>query len=178
MNLLDAARSLVRRFPGGIEAVAVRLDKNPSTLRHEVAGSDAYKLGIQDAELLTQMAIEQGVDNPMQILNIMATNCGALVVPLPGLQRGPASTFEDLAGAAKEFADFIAATSSAVADGKVSGNELREVDRELAELIGRVQQVRNGLAAMHEAGKPVPSTVQRQSIEQWCAVYDKTEMPV
>ncbi|MDQ0040843.1 phage regulatory CII family protein [Variovorax boronicumulans] len=154
MNILDAARHLVRRFPGGIECLAIRLGKRPSTLRHEVAGSDAYKLGLQDAELITQLAIEQHVENPLQLLNVLATNCGAVLIPLPGLHDGGGATFEDLAATAKEFAEFVAATSSAVADGHVTGNELRDVDRELSELIGCAQRVRAGLAAIHAAEKP------------------------
>jgi len=154
MNLLDAARHLVRRFPGGIECLAIRLGKRASTLRHEVAGSDAYKLGLQDAELITQLAIEEHVENPLQILNVLALNCGAALIPLPGLYDGSGATFEDLAATAKEFAEFVATTSSAVADGRVTGNELRDVDRELSELIGCAQRVRAGLAAIHASAKP------------------------
>lgn len=160
MNLLDAARHLARRFPGGVECLAVRLGKRPSTMRHELAGSDAYKLGLEDAELITEYAVEQHIENPLQILNTLAANCGALVVPLPELHNGTGSTFEDLAATAKEFAEFVAITSSAVADGAVTGNELREVDRELAELIGCAQRVRAGMAALHVAGQPPRAAVE------------------
>lgn len=151
MNLLDAARSLARRIPGGIECLAIRLGKRPSSLRHELAASDAYKLGLEDAELITQFAIEQHVDNPLQILNAFASSCGALVVPLPEILTGAGGTFEDLASAAKEFAEFVAVTAGAAADGVVTANELRAVDAELAELIGCAQRVRAGLAALHSA---------------------------
>lgn len=171
MNLPDAARSLARRIPGGIECLAVRLGKRPSSMRHELAGSDAYKLGLEDAELITQFAIEQRVDNPLQILNAFAGSCGALVVPLPQLLTGTGTTFEDLASAAKEFAEFVSVTAGAAADGVVNANELREVDRELAELIGCAQRVRAGLAAMHVAGRPGVVT---QTTEQWRAEYDRT----
>jgi hypothetical protein len=165
MNLIDAARHLGRRFPGGLECLAVRLGKRDSTMRHELAGSDAYKLGLQDAELITQLALEQHVENPLQVLNAFAANCGAVVVPLPGLLSGEGATFEDLAALAKEFAEFVLITSMALADGKVTGNELRDVDREMAELIGCAQRVRADLAAIHDAAKPAkPSISQAQSV--------------
>lgn len=41
MSLLDAARRLVRRLPGGIETNAQRFDVTPSTLRHQLAGTGA-----------------------------------------------------------------------------------------------------------------------------------------
>lgn len=152
MNSLDAARYLMRAYPGGADSLAPRLDKTPTTLRHEVAGSDKYKLGLVDAEALTQMAVEARVPNPLAILNAFAANCGAMVVALPHMDSVQGATFEDLAAAAKEFAEFVGVAATAAADGRVTGNELRDIDRELSELVSRVQAVRNGLAAMHQAG--------------------------
>lgn len=149
MNSLDAARYLMRAYPGGADALAPRLDKTPTTMRHEVAGSDKYKLGLVDAEAMTQMAIEAHVPNPLAILNAFAANCGAMVVALPNMSFAEGSTFEDLSSAAKEFAEFVSVAASAAADGKVTGNELRDVDRELSHLMACAQRVRNGLAAMN-----------------------------
>lgn len=154
MNLIDAARHLARRFQGGIETVAARFGKADSTMRHELAGSDAYKFGLQDAELLTQWAIEQKVADPLQILNAFASNCGAMVLPLPGMYQTGGATLQDLSAAAIEFAQFVSVAAKATEDGKVSVNELRDVDRELSELIGCAQRVRTTLAQIHEAGKP------------------------
>ena len=159
MNLRDSARQLARRLHGGIEAWAIRTGKNPASSRHELAGTSGYKLGLEDAELLTQFAIEQKAENPLQILHTMAANCGAMVVELPGLYESGGSTMADLAGAAREFAEFVATAAGASADGRVTANELRDVDRELGELIGCAQRVRNGLAALHAAGKVEASLV-------------------
>lgn len=154
MSLLDSARRLVRRIPGGIESNASRFDLTPSTLRHQLAGTGGYKFSLENAELATQFALEQGVDNPLEVLNTFAKNCGAMVIPLPGLYETGDTTMEDLAAAAKEFAEFVAVAAKAPADGQVTANELTDVDRELSHLIGCAQRVRAGLAAMHEAGKP------------------------
>ncbi|WP_225782647.1 phage regulatory CII family protein [Xenophilus sp. Marseille-Q4582] len=162
MNLRDSARSLARRMHGGIEAWALRVGKNPASARHELAGSSGYKLGLEDAELMTQFAIEQNVSDPLQILNTFARNVGAMVVPLPGMYETGGCTMQDLSSAAREFAEFVAAAASATADGKVSANELAQVDQELAHLIGCAQRVRATLAAMHEAGKP---TSERSVVE-------------
>lgn len=155
MSLLDAARRLVRRIPGGIESNAPRFGITPPTLNHQLAGSGGYRFSLENAEMATQFALEQHVDDPLEILNTFAKNCGAMVIPLPGLYQTGGTTMEDLAAAAREFAEFVAAAAQAPADGKVTRNELADVDRELAGLIGCAQRVRAGLAAMHEAGKPV-----------------------
>lgn len=154
MNLRDAARNLARRLHGGIESWAQRANKSPTTARHEMAGFSNYKFGLEDAELLTQFAIEQGVSDPLQVLNTFAANVGAMVIPLPEMYETGASTLTDLSLAAKEFADFVAVSAGAAADGKVTLNELAEVDQELAHLIACAQRVRSSLALMHEAAKP------------------------
>lgn len=154
MSLLDSARRLVRRLPGGIESNAPRFDVTPTTLRHQLAGTCGYRFSLENAELATQFALEQGINHPLEILNTFAKNCGAMVVPLPGLYETGSASMDDLAAAAKEFAEFIAVAAQARADGKVSANELATVDTELAHLIGCAQRVRANLAMMHEAGKP------------------------
>lgn len=152
MNTLDAARYLMRAYPGGADSLGPRLDKSATTLRHEVAAHGAYKLGLLDAEEMTQMALEQHVPNAMAILHAMATNCGAMVIALPsGHTEAADATYQDLAAAARSFAEFVAAAAQAPADGRVTGNELRDVDRYLGALIHCAHQVRGGLAAIHAA---------------------------
>lgn len=153
MNLRDSARNLARRMHGGIEEWSRRAGKNPTTGRHELAGTGGYKLGLEDAELLTQFAIETRVPDPLQILHTFAANCGAMVIPLPGMYESGVTTMEDLAAAAKEFAEFVSTSAQASADGRVTANELADVDKELSHLIGCAQRVRAGLAAIHEADK-------------------------
>lgn len=168
MNSLDAARYLMRAYPGGADALAPRLDKTPTTLRHEVAGSDKYKLGVVDAQEMTLMAMEARVPNALAILHSMAANCGAMVVALPDMHAVAGATFEDLAACAKEFAEFVSVAASAAADGKVTGNELRDIDRELSQMVACVHRVRNGLAAQHEAEaarQTAPTTTSRGPLE-------------
>lgn len=154
MSSRDAARRLSVRMPGGNEATSVLMGLTPTTWRHQLAGSGGYKLSLESAELLTQYAIEQRVDNPLEVLNTFAKNCGAMVIPLPGMYETGGTTMDDLAAAAKEFAEFVSSAARAPADGVVTANELAEVTTELSHLIGCAQRVRAGLAAMHEAGKP------------------------
>lgn len=154
MGLLDSARRLVRRLPGAIETNAFRFDVTPTTLRHQLAGTGGYRFSLENAELATQFALEQNVENPLEILNAFARSCGAMVIPLPGMYQTGETTMEDLAAAAKEFAEFVATSAQASADGQVTANELSDVDKELSHLIGCAQRVRAGLAAIHERDKP------------------------
>jgi hypothetical protein len=162
MRVLDAARNLARRYPGGIEALAPRIPRNddsgraksPDVLRHELKGTGTNKFGLEDADLLTQFSIELGVSDPLAIINAMAANAGAMVLPLPNLDAGDEVTIQGLAQFAKEFSDVMNVMAEAVKDNNVSENELAAVDKELGELIGRAQALRAHLAQMHETAKP------------------------
>lgn len=165
MKTLDAALHLARRFPGGIEALALRIPssdpnkpagshKSAGALRHELTGSGNNKLGLEDAELISMYALEQRVDNPLAILNAFAANCRAVVVMLPEQGDGDDTTFAGLAAAAQEFSEFVASVAEAAADNSVSANELARVDKELGDLMGRAQSLRSRLAQIHEQGKP------------------------
>jgi hypothetical protein len=54
----------------------------------------------------------------------------------------------------KEFSDFLASSTSALADGVVTGNERRRVEAECTEAIAALQDLLVLVQAMHERGKP------------------------
>lgn len=146
-TVLDAAFNLVHDYPGGARSLAPRIKKSETTLDHEVKHTGTAKFGLLDAVKLTQLT------GNLAILNEFAAACQCVVLPMPALE-GAMDTFPGLAEAAREFAEFVASVATAVADGRVTANELARVDRELSELHARNQAVRATLAAIHEAGKP------------------------
>lgn len=146
-TVLDAAFHLVHDYPGGSVSLAPRINKSVTTLSHEVKGTGTAKLALDDAVKLTCLT------GDWRILNAFAGVCGGLVLPMPAIQPGM-DTFHGLAEAAREFGEFVASVADAAADGRVTGNELARVDRELSELLARGQAIRATLAAIHEAGKP------------------------
>lgn len=146
-TVLDAAFHAVHDHPGGAAALAGRMNKHPGTLCHELTATGTAKLGLVDALKLSHLTGSRA------ILNAFATELGCLVLPLPAHQAG-VDTFMQVADTAREFAEFITSVATAASDGKISANELAQVDRELGEMIAAAQDVRATLAAMHEAGKP------------------------
>ena len=145
--VLDAAFLLVHDYPGGSESLGPRISKSPTTLSHEVKRTGTAKFGLEDAVKVSVLSGNLG------ILNAFAAECSCLVLPKPHVESGM-DTFHGLADAAREFSEFIASVADAAADGRVTGNELANVDRELSELVARSQAIRAGLAAIYEAGKP------------------------
>jgi hypothetical protein len=143
----DAAFHLVHDYPGGATSLGPRIKKSPTTLSHEVSGTGTAKLGLEDAVKLTLLSGNR------IILNTFAAECCCFVLPMPNVESG-LDTFHGLADAAREFSEFVASVADAAADGRVTGNELARVDRELSELLARGQAIRATLAAIHESGKP------------------------
>lgn len=155
MSILDAARQVVKHYPGRVEALALRMGKNPNTLRHEVAGSPGYKLGAEDLMDLTNFAQEARQDNALLSLASMAANCGQMLVPLP---LANAVADDDcmlrLADAAREFGDLCKEVAGDLADGKITNNELARIDRECGELIASVYAMREAVARRNAELQP------------------------
>ena len=153
-NVLDAARRVAKAYPGGIDALALRLTKHPTTLRHELAGAPNYKLGAEDLEEMTQLAMAVSQPNALEALCTLNTNCGQLAIPLPEALAGAGGdTMRRLGEVAKEFSDLVREVSARTADGDVSSNDLKAIDKELSELIGSAHALRADLGRQHEADK-------------------------
>lgn len=154
MNRRDAALLLAGRYPGGIDALAPRMGKSPATLRKELTGAEGFKWGVDSEELLISLCQSAGVADPIAPITAAAVNAGALVIPLPRAADVDGGSFQCLAEAAREFGEFVASVAEAEADGRVSANELKRVERELGELVAKSQGCVSRLRAVHEAGKP------------------------
>ncbi len=154
MNTLDAAHQLAREYPGGLDILATRLGKSPFTLRHELTRQGSAKFALSDAEAATEFALAVKMPNPLRILQSFAQNVGARVIVLPEIAEGQDDTLKGLAEAASAFSQFVNSVAMAVADGKVTANELQEVDRRLSALVGHSTAVQALLAAIHNAAKP------------------------
>lgn len=151
MNIADAAYHTVHDYPGGPAALAVRLGKAATTLRHEVrppAGSTA-KLGLVDAQRIMALA------GDLRILHAMAAEHGQFLVPLPEVVCDDEATAQQLATLAREFGDVLGTVAQAMADGRVSDNELRAVERQWGELVSAGQHLLQHFARINAAGKPV-----------------------
>jgi hypothetical protein len=146
--ILDAAYQLVHAYPGGAPSLAPRMGKNPTTLSHEVKRTGAAKFGLEDAVLATVLA------GDLRILNAFAAEAECMVLPLPRLLECGSGAMEQVGKLAHEFGDLVATVSTATADGRISANELAQVERDGADLIAAVQALLAHMRAKHEAGLP------------------------
>lgn len=154
MSPLDAMRLIIDNYPGGRAAIAVRIGKSEEVLRKETGGHGAFKHGLADAVTISDMCVEAQSPHCYAFVNAVAGRAGRLV-ELPAAAAATRQDIRtDLAGLLKECSDSLTAVTEALADEAISDNELRRVEREIAELIERAQAVCMGARARHAAGKP------------------------
>ncbi len=152
MNRRDEALHLARRYPGGIEAVAQRMGKRADTLRKELTGVEGYKWGGDDEETLMALCQAAKVRDPLAPLTASAVNHGAVVWMLPDASAAVGGqSFALMADTAREFSEFVASVANAEADGHVSANELKRIEREAGELMSALQRSVQHMRTQHEA---------------------------
>lgn len=130
MSPIDAAHHVVLDFPGGSEALAPRLGKQPSTLRAETnpnlqagtAPGQYAKLGLMTAVALTNLT------GDARIVHAFNEACGfAPPLPLPQTATDDGSLQELLergAELSKSVAEMFGDFQTDISDGKVTAREL------------------------------------------------------
>lgn len=156
MNLLDSVRLMARHYPGGTDALAVRLAKSPEVLRKELAGAKGFKLGADDAAEISAMCAEARTEHALGFITAWAQRSGCFVIPIPPMDGSPVNSeaVHKMADMARESAELLAETSRSLADGRVSDNELERVKREAMHLVASVQGLLSAMAGLNELCKP------------------------
>lgn len=146
---------MVRQYPGGVDSIAPRLGKAVETLDKELRSCKGFKLGLEDAVEIGAMCHEADVPEAIALLTAWAGRLDCFVLPFePRGELGADECLRALADASREMHELMTEVMSALADGRVSDNELGRIDREAGHLINAVQQLRQVVVARNKAGKP------------------------
>ncbi|MBB1601261.1 hypothetical protein A9977_14555 [Variovorax sp. UMC13] len=146
---------MARGYPGGTDAVALRLGKSASTFEKELRGAPGFKLGAEDAADVSAMCMDVQTENAMAYATAIAVRTGCMLVPLPiGIDVNADECMRAAAETSREAAELIAEVLGSLADGNVSDNELARVDRASGELVAAMQAMRRVMAERNKASKP------------------------
>jgi hypothetical protein len=149
MDVLTAAYHLVHDYPGGPESLAPRLNKSPSSLSHEVKpGYPGAKLGLETAVRMSVLA------GDLRVLNAFAADMGCMVLPLMPAAVDDGQTLQALGAMAAAFSELVHQVSGAMADGRVSDNEMLRLERDGGRLVMTLQAVLGVARANNWSGKP------------------------
>lgn len=143
-SLRDLAYNLARAYPGGAAALAFRMGKNPTTFSHELRGQGSAKLGLEDAQAMTELS------GDLRILEAWNAEHGLVVIRMPEAHTGPVGgCLDKLSATAKEFSEMVTEVAGDMGDGRISDNELQRIEREGADLLAAVHQLLNAARAVN-----------------------------
>ena len=149
MNILDTLYHTVHDYPGGAQALGLRLGKRGTSLSHEVrppAGSTA-KAGLLDAMKIMDLTGDH------RTLHAMNAQLGYMAVRLPDGDLASEATLAHLATLSREFNDVVQAAAVSASDGVITDNELANLQRQAGELINAVQALLGDFVAQNAKGK-------------------------
>lgn len=146
-TLRDHAYNLARAYPGGAEALALRMKKNPTSLSHELRGQGTAKLGLEDAAALTALS------GDLRILEAWNAEHGLVVIRMPLLDATHAGECMDkLSSLARDFSELVSEVAHDLGDGRISDNELARIEREAAEMLAATHALLASARALNAKG--------------------------
>lgn len=149
MNITDGLYRAAHNYPGGIEALAPRLHISPSSLWHKV--SPTYPGAHCSPD---EMAAIMEFSEDHSALQALAARLRYVLLPMPPAGCLDAEFAQRLAASVREFGEFIGEISADIADGRVSDNELRRIERELADMMAASQALYALAARLNRDAKP------------------------
>ena len=144
MNVLDAFCNLVNAYPGGASALAARMKMNRFTLAHKAdPNNKTHRPAIDEVVLAEQLSGDH------RVLFAHADQLGYGCVRLH--LDGEVSDEQLLAQAAKfmkETGEALQAFQQAIADGRITENEVKEFERQAADIAPVAAQLAARLRAI------------------------------
>jgi len=122
VNIQDAAHKTVKDYPGGSESLAPRLGMSGAVLRNKVNPNNCtHHLTLKEADEL------MGYANDFRILHALAASHGFVIQSAEVPKSG--SLIQGMLAAAAGQGDLAHIVSEALADGRITPNEVSEIER-------------------------------------------------
>lgn len=146
MNVIDAAHRIGLTYPGGIEALAVRMGKNPAVLRSKLNPHCAtHGLMLEEAVHM------QSVTGQRDIVVAMAQELGGVYVQ-QDVSADAAGLAQDIVGTVAQFGRWMQRIEGAMDDDRVTLREAKELQGCLIDMIARASRLQSTLSAMSRHG--------------------------
>ena len=122
MNITDAARKTVKEYPGGAEALGVRIGMSGAVLRNKVnPNNSTHHLSLAEASEI------MGVTGDDRMLHALAAEHGYVLRRVEGATSG--SVIGAVLAVSKRQGDLAQAVAASLEDGKITPNESSEIGR-------------------------------------------------
>lgn len=156
-SVLGALYGAVRRYPGGVKALAADMDMPQSTLYAKLRGEKGYPLSIDEAvEVLEFLRAREvlGWDKGLQVLCYQLDH---LAVQVPRAMRDrSAEGLRQVSQLMKEVADIAQALSDATDDRSLGGKavtlqEFKRIDAACEEAMEKIVETRERYRVQYQA---------------------------
>ena len=122
MNITDAAHKTVKEYPGGAEALGVRIGMSGAVLRNKVnPNNSTHHLSLAEASEI------MGVTGDDRMLHALAAEHGYVLRRVEGAASG--SVIGAVLAVSKRQGDLAQAVATSLEDGKITPNESSEIGR-------------------------------------------------
>lgn len=140
-NVLDAAYHTAQAYPGGVAALAARMGTSPNTLQHKVnPNNTTHRLTLDEVEMIATFTGDNRIAQALAAINGMVC-----VQRTAKPKTTPVGQAMDIV---KEFGEVLGTVNTAVSDGVVTLTEMRECEREVAELMAALNTTLGMLRSM------------------------------
>ena len=152
---LAALKKTTAGFPGGLEALADWLDVSTQTLDKMLGGHAGFKMGLVQALTISDKCIEAETPDCYAFVNAIRGGARQMLqLPVIEMPIGKQDLRSDMASLLQKCSDAFTALTGALADEKISDNELRVIHREVLEMLSKGHDVIRGANANNAASKP------------------------
>lgn len=147
MNIQDAAHKTVKEYPGGSESLAPRLGMSAAVLRNKVnPNNETHHLTLAEADEV------MGFANDYRILHALAASHGFVLQRADAPESG--SLIQGMLAAAAGQGDLAHIVAQAMADGRISPNEVAQIESACTALQHVLSHLASHAAAASRAGVP------------------------
>jgi len=154
MDITLALQRAVRGFALGSEALAARLGMSVHTLNHKVSPTyEGAACSVEEAAEICEVTGDMGP------LHAFAASLQHVALPSPEPAEGGDATALQLATTVREFSEFLGEVSGAIADHRITTNELGRIEREAVGAITAINKLVTLARRMHDSSRPEASTV-------------------
>jgi hypothetical protein len=138
LSPLDALYECAKRYPGGIEALAQRMQMPVSTLYKKLCGhTTTHRLGFEEALDMLRCFSEAGISNPLRALDAIEFRFGRVCLDLPesGEPADEVKVMTRVMKVFKECGDIAQTAQEAALDGRFDAAERTKMVVEIEEAI-------------------------------------------
>lgn len=135
--------------------MAVRLGKTEDVLRKELSGAATHKMGVITACQISSFCMQAQSENCNAFATSVASASGGFIRLEVRDMAGKQDIRTSLSDLIKESSDVLHQATVALADERISDNEMKAIDREIREVIALSQAVLAMAQSRNLASKPV-----------------------